>query len=81
LINILLIKKLRNVLPPYYRECQKWKLVYSVIDHGSSITTLLNMCEETTLTGSFLLGILDTEGYVIIINNNYFFFNFIYNML
>jgi len=63
-INNFIAEKLRNVLPPYYRECQKWKLVYSVIDHGSSITTLLNMCEETTLTGSFLLGILDTEGYV-----------------
>jgi len=69
-INMFIAEKLRDILPPYYRECQKWSLVYSVIDHGSSITTLLNMCEETTLTGSFLLGILDTEGYVIIINNN-----------
>ncbi|OUM60286.1 hypothetical protein PIROE2DRAFT_46410, partial [Piromyces sp. E2] len=55
---------LRKFLPPYYRECQKWELVFSLVDHGSSITTLLNKCSETHLTGSFLLAILDTNGYI-----------------
>jgi len=63
-ISIFLAEKLRKILPPYYRECQKWELVFSVVDHGSTITTLLNKCEETELSGSFLLAILDTNGYI-----------------
>jgi len=61
-ISIFLAEKLRKVLPPYYRECHTWELVYNIIDYGSSISTLLTNCEETHLNGSFLLAILDTEG-------------------
>ncbi|ORX82388.1 TLD-domain-containing protein, partial [Anaeromyces robustus] len=55
---------LRKVLPPYYRECQTWELVYSIIDHGASLSTLLLNCSETYLTGSFILAILDSDGYI-----------------
>lgn len=61
-ISIFLAEKLRKILPPYYRECHTWELVYNIIDYGSSISTLLTNCEETHLNGSFLLAILDTEG-------------------
>ncbi|KAL6602311.1 TLD-domain-containing protein [Neocallimastix sp. 'constans'] len=61
-ISLFLAEKLRKILPPYYRECHKWELVFSVIDHGSSINTLLLKCQETHLNGSMILGILDNEG-------------------
>lgn len=62
IINDKLSEMLRGYLPAIYKECFNWELVYSLIEHGASINTLIKNCEETELTGAFIFAVLDTEG-------------------
>ncbi|KAI8144676.1 TLD-domain-containing protein [Fennellomyces sp. T-0311] len=58
-LNSIITDKLRSYLPRRHRLATKWSLLYSLDQHGSSLTTLYTKCRS--VRGPCVLAVKDTD--------------------
>lgn len=63
LLSVLLAEEVRLLVPARLQLCESWKLVYSLEQDGSTLSTLYHLCDQHRGTrGGFVLVVRDSAG-------------------